>query len=83
MCSKDFLKVSTIKGPKRHIRFILAIFAKKDLVEGERVVVAAKMLCPESSGSAINPFSSSVTFLYPLKTSENQRFLTFSRGIEM
>ena len=33
--------------------------------------------------SALNPFWSSVTFLYPLKTSETFGFLTFSGGIEM
>ena len=30
----------------------------------------------------INPFHANMLFLYPLKTSENQSFLTFSGGIE-
>ena len=30
-----------------------------------------------------NPYSPNVTFLYPLKTSENRRFLTFSGGTEI
>ena len=30
----------------------------------------------------INPFQTNVPFLYPLKMSENQRFLTFSGGIK-
>ena len=30
----------------------------------------------------INPFGATGLFLYPLKTSENQRFLMFSGGIE-
>ena len=34
MHSKDFLKFCTMKGAKRHTKFILVIFAKKDLVEG-------------------------------------------------
>ena len=31
----------------------------------------------------VNPFQSNVTFLYPLKMSDNTGFLTFSGGIEM
>ena len=34
----------------------------------------------QSHVMAINPFYSSVTFLYPLKTSENQRFSDVFRG---
>ena len=32
--------------------------------------------------AVINKFQVNVSFLYPLKKSENQRFLTFSGGIE-
>ena len=31
---------------------------------------------------AINPFQTNVPYLYPLKTSGNEGFLTFSGGIE-
>ena len=31
----------------------------------------------------LNPFSTNVSFLYPLKTSENRRFLMFSGGVEV
>ena len=30
----------------------------------------------------VNPFKANVPFLYPLKTSENFGFLTFSGGVE-
>ena len=39
-----------MKRAKRHMKFMLVIFAKKDLV-GEWVIVDQKMLCPQNSGS--------------------------------
>ena len=53
MHSKDFVKFCTMKGAKRHVKFILVIFAKKYLVEGEWVIQSPKMLCPLNSGSAV------------------------------
>ena len=45
-----------MKGAKRHIKFILVTFAKKDLVEGEWVIVDLKMLCLQNSGFAVKDF---------------------------
>ena len=54
--SKDFLKFCTLKGAKRHVKFMLRV-CKKDLVEGEWVIVGPKMLSPQNSRSALELFS--------------------------
>ena len=35
------------------MKFIVVIFIKKYVVEGESVIVGPKMLCPQNSGSAL------------------------------
>ena len=52
MDSKEFVKLCTMKGTKKHMKFILVIFAKKDPVEDEWVIVNRKMLCAQISESA-------------------------------
>ena len=42
-----------MKGTKRHMKFILVIFAKKDLVEGDWCFDDRKMLCPQNTGFAL------------------------------
>ena len=39
-------------------------------------------MIPRGNVPSINPFRGNVPYIYPLKTSENQRFLIFSGGMK-
>ena len=50
--------------------------------KGKKCVIKRELMFKNYKDFLFNPFYSSVTFVYPLKTSENQRFSDVFRGYE-
>ena len=70
--------VQNVFNVKFHFCFVPTI-NKPTRVTNKTITAIAYII----TDSIFNPFQSSVTFLYTLIASENQRFLTFSGDIEM